>query len=146
MSYLDEIRLSHAALDGYLQNLETSSSGKAKARWSSRRDANDHAYFLMAFARFEDIINSKVEKLVATKMTLSNWKDRRTWAILDVDRLSFMDRVTLLFEKGATEWNAIKNYYQTRCKLAHGQNPGPIIMALVLTELEGYIKKLMKVR
>jgi hypothetical protein len=99
---------------------------------------SDHGYFVMLFAQVENQINSECEKLIARKRAAAGWRARRLWDDADADRMPFMQKVSLLCERGHAVYNRVYRYYSDfRCKIAHGNSAavGPINLPVVAQDL-----------
>jgi hypothetical protein len=115
-----------------------------KAHWANLRMYNDHAYFVMLFAQLEQHIDNRCAALIAKKQSAAKWESRRLWDSADVDRMTFMRKVALLTDKGQARYAQIDAYYDTRCKIAHGDSAsvGLIALHLVATDLQIVAKAL----
>ena len=87
---------------------------RRKKHWATLRRYNDHAYFVMHFAQLEQHVNDQCEKLIARQKAKANWTLRRPWDSLDMDRMDFMRRVSVLTEKGHATYAKVKSYYTVR--------------------------------
>lgn len=125
--------------DSFLSAKESASRTQVRRnRWADRRDRNDHAYFALLFAQFEDVVNTLCRQVVTKKKSSVNWGTRRAWDIVntgDLDRVPFMNRVALLVEKGQTEFNLVNAYYRTRCEIDHGQTVSSISVVTAKSDL-----------
>lgn len=84
---------------------------------------NSQAYFALLFSQLETEINELCGALIRHRQSGEDWMERRAWEILgqkDVRNIHFMDRTALLTRKGGTVYNRIKQLYDTRNKIAHG--------------------------
>lgn len=77
------------------------------------------------FTRLEDRVRNLSDQLIDDKMaTSSDWKAKRSWEIIqrqkNNDTLHFMNRVSLLTQKGGTDYNLIRQYYGQRNDIGHG--------------------------
>ncbi len=84
---------------------------------------SSQAYFALLFSQLETEINELCGALIRHRRSGDDWMERRAWEILgqrDVRNIHFMDRVALLTRKGGTVYNRIKELYDTRNKIAHG--------------------------
>lgn len=128
--------------------LRESQEGTAvgRRRWRRRRGIHDQAYFVMIFAQFESLLNRRSEGLVRRKRRLGRWQQRRAWELIDpgrIERLPFRSRLALLTERGQADCNLISDYYDIRCKLAHGELPSlPASIPTVVSDLQGVAKRL----
>jgi hypothetical protein len=115
---------------------------KKEAVYSRKRDLNDQAYFLFMFSRLEDHIRQESSKLITKKRSsISSWKQRSVWDMLptaaDDDKMHFKKRLTLLVEKGRSDYNLVVNYYNDRNSIAHGGNfISSISMPTVISEFK----------
>ena len=113
---------------------------------SRKRELNDHAYYLFMFTRLEDHIREQSSKLITEKQeNLMDWSHRRAWDILpkekDSGKIFFLDRVALLVDKGTHHYRKIKNYYELRNILAHGDNfSSPVSIPTVVTDFDAFYK------
>ena len=143
MKSFGEIHASYVATDDYLlKRITEGRTANRKAHWSKLRMYNDHAYFVMLFAQLEQHIDNRCAALVAKKKSSPKWKSRRPWDSVDVDRMTFMRKVALLLEKGRSHYAQIDTYYDTRCKIAHGDSAlvGAIALPLVARDLQAVAK------
>jgi HD superfamily phosphohydrolase len=131
MTAYKEIHVSYAETDKYLSGREsaTKSPGR-KAHWATLRRYNDHAYFVMLFAQLEQHVNDQCENLIAHRRKKAKWTSRRPWDSLDVDRMDFLRRVSLLTDKGRPTYARVKAYYSIRNDIAHGDSAvvGPMVL------------------
>jgi len=109
--------------------------------YENKKNNNDAAYFLYMFSRLEDRIKTQSVKLIEAKhATLTDWKYKRVWDILEKrkDRgIHFLDRVALLVEMGEPDFLLIKSYYEQRNNIAHGKTfTIPIIIAVVINDFK----------
>lgn len=84
---------------------------------------NGQAYFVLLFTQLETEVNRLCEDAIWSGRNLPDWTQRRAWDVLgqkDVRNIHFMDRVALLTDKGRTVYKLIKELYDTRNKIAHG--------------------------
>lgn len=109
------------------------------ARWARARMYNDQAYFLMLFAQLEQHIVRQATKLISKKKALARWQGRRLWQDANPDRIGFMQKVSLLTQKGQAVYNRIDTlYHDYRCAIAHGNTAavGPIFIPTIAVELK----------
>jgi len=145
---LSLLRKSFIESDSHISDRESRARTPGnKNRWGEIKDLNDQAYFMMIFAQFEDRINEYVKELVEKKNLASSWWKKRPWTIIEIDRLSFMQKVALLTPKGGKEYNRVHElYYNLRNRIAHGSDPdpkvGPINVLAKYDELRELTKKL----
>lgn len=113
---------------------------RLEAKYSSKRQLNDEAYFLFMFTRLEDRVKTLSLQLITRKFNSHiDWKRKRTWEILYKrrDRIPFMDRVALLTEINQPDYQLINSYYQQRNSIAHGGTfLVPIIISNVVTDMQ----------
>lgn len=152
MHVIDEIESIYEEIDTpwAKQEFEAKLGGDpaVEAEIQVKRSRNDHAYFLMIFARFEGGINEKVDQLLIDKsQNLRNWSSKRVWQILkkrnDKDRLDFMERIELLTPKGQAYYNLVYHYYSDRNTVAHGGNVASIDMDKVFSDFRRLYKELL---
>jgi hypothetical protein len=128
MRDISEIQALYIEIDAPLAAREAAAATEAeRLAWQIKRMINDSAYFLLAFAQFEDAVRTRVKELVADRRD-KPWTLRSPWDVIDPERLDFMDSVALLFEKGNRDYNAIRDYYRERNRIAHGQWPKETIL------------------
>ena len=145
MTSFREIRNSFIKTDAFLLTQETNArSASLKARWAGFRRYNAHAYFVMLFAQLEQDIDNKCAALVATKKSAAKWRSRRPWDSVDLGRMDFMRKVALLTDKGQVAYAQIRDYYKTRCQIAHGESAlvGVILLPAVSRDLQALAKAL----
>jgi hypothetical protein len=60
--------------------------------------------------------------------------------------MQFMRKVALLTEKGATTYNAIGQYYDLRCEIAHGSAlaPGAIVIPVGVKDFRQFARDLRR--
>ncbi len=121
---------------------------KAEQSWKRKRELNEQAYFLFLFTRLEGHVRSETSKLITKKQTnLSGWKKQSVWRTLpkekDKDGITFLNRVSLLINKGNTDFQRIKDYYDQRNSLGHGDVfTIPINMIDVFDDMKRFFKNL----
>jgi hypothetical protein len=145
MTSFREIHASYRATDDYLSKRQTDGkTANRKAHWAKLRMYNDHAYFVMLFAQLEQHIDNRCALLISKKKSSGKWKARRLWDSVDVDRIAFMRKVALLTDKGKAIYAQVDRYYDTRCKIAHGDSAsvGAIALPVVTRDLQAVAKVL----
>ncbi len=90
-----------------------------------KRIINDQAYFVLAWGQLEAGIETACRKVIRHGQSRSDWSDRRVWSLYNPDDrrlsgLSFENRLTLVLEKGSSNWKRTLEFYQTRNQIAHG--------------------------
>jgi hypothetical protein len=102
-------------------------SGNA-ARQATIRDFqrfNDNAYFVLLWGQLENEINQKFKTLVAAGQAHHDWKERRKFYNINMDRTKFEDRLAFLVNRNAgsgSAWAMAIRYYDQRNKIAHGES------------------------
>lgn len=86
---------------------------------------NANAYSLLLFSQLEAEVNQLCQDLIRQRRASPIWAERRAWDILEHsdDRLRsipFLNRVALLTDKGGTVYKRVKELYEIRNKIAHG--------------------------
>ncbi len=117
---------------------------KKESEYYRKRQLNDQAYFLFMFTRMEDRIKELSDTLIDTKVgTITDWKSKRTWEILGKrkDRMHLMDRVALLTQINARDYNLVDRYYRQRNSIAHG---GTFTVAINIPTVIADMKRLFK--
>ncbi len=145
MTSFREIRAAYLAIDLYLAQRESEGrTARRQAHWAKMRKYNHHAYFVMLFAQLEQHIDNLCAALIAQKKSSPQWKTRRLWDSVDVDRLTFMRKVALLTDKGQSTYARVDAYYDTRCKIAHGDSAlvGVMFLPVVAGDLQAIAKEL----
>ena len=126
-------------VDEHLAERESKTRTPVKrAYWANIRVLNDHAYFLLIFGRFEQYIDEQCERLLAKRTSARQWKRRRVWDELDLERMKFRQKIALLVEKGNAEFNRVFEIYRDiRCPIAHGANSSvdPFLLSTLANEL-----------
>ena len=120
-------------------------STRTRQFWIDRRSVNDQAYFVMIFAQLEDHVNVQCQRLVSQKQSLLGWKRRRLWDDIDIndlDRMRFMRRVSLLTQRGHSDYNKINNLYRIRCEIAHGGTYASMNAAVEAAEMYNIARRL----
>jgi len=116
--------------------------GRKEAIYHRKRDLNDQAYFLFMFSRLEDRIRQESSRLITKKQSsILSWKQRSVWDMLPVaaddDKMHFKKRLSLLVEKGRSDYNSVVFYYKERNSIAHGGNfTSSISMPTVIAEFK----------
>lgn len=94
-----------------------------------RKRVNDQAFFLLLFARFEDVVNLLADTLIRAGKRSDDPGLRRLWRTLDdrnrnaIINMPFLDRLGLLLDKGDADFAEIKELYRQRNLIAHGGFP-----------------------
>lgn len=107
----------------FLLEVEGAHELEAAVRWSQ---INEQAYFLLLFSQFEAEVNRICGELIRYNQSHANWIERRCWDILDASseermrNLNFLKRVALLTDKGGPVYKRVKELYDTRNRIAHG--------------------------
>ncbi|MFZ2656620.1 MAG: hypothetical protein WAX69_16925 [Victivallales bacterium] len=136
MKDINRVHGNYIKIDNLLSLKEsTAVASTSKDKWANLRSANDQAYFVLIFAQFEDLVNTRFKKLVKKKQAVPLWYRRRSWDIIDMKRIPFMIRVALLTEIGNADYNMIYSYYKLRCTIAHGDIAGGIIVSILKNHL-----------
>lgn len=114
--------------------------------WRRKRELNTHAYFLFAFTQFEDHVTRHSKALINNKKaTINHWKTKAIWENTDHKNMHLMKKVGLLTEKGHTVYNTIKDYYDRRNDIAHGNLiAGGIHNAINMIDVFHNIKTFMR--
>lgn len=89
----------------------------------AQRRINAQAYFALLFSQLEAEANSLCGDLIGHMQAQPASRDRRAWDIIDdknIRGLHFMKRVALLTTKGGTVYKRVKELYDTRNSIAHG--------------------------
>ena len=145
MTLFGAIFASYLATDGYLLSEENGArTPNRKAHWAKLRLYNDHAYFVMMFAQLEQHIDNRCAALINRKKASPKWKSRRLWDSVDVERMTFMRKVALLTDKGHATYAQLDAYYDTRCKIAHGDIAlvGAVAVPVVARDLQAIARAL----
>lgn len=144
MRAFSRIAKAHATLDAYLAFHEATARGRTERdMWAHTREINDHAFFVLLFAQFEQAVESKYSRLVDRKKRLRSWKLRAVWEEIDAERISFMQKVAVLAAKGGRVYNDIHYLYSVRCDIAHGKrHVGPIALSVEIGKLRSLVKSL----
>lgn len=145
MNIFDQLGRIYSEIDSNYASLEIDARSKGQYRkeatFTLKRQLNDQAYFLFMFTRIEDRIRSLSDNLIDNKIAkLTDWKVKRTWEIIQTQKkngsLHFLNRVTLLTQKGQADFNLIKMYYDQRNKIGHGGTfTIPISIPTVITDM-----------
>jgi hypothetical protein len=96
---------------------------KKEAEYRRKREINDQAYFLFMFSRLEDRITQEAEKRIRKKKSSkASWREKAPWENMpnDVKDMHFKNRLSLLSERGNTNFNRVMEYYKERNSIAHG--------------------------
>lgn len=134
---LSRLRNTHSVSDARLQAKETGARTPAsRDRWAEIRDINDQAYFMMMFAQLEAMVRVAAKALVLARRNAAPGINRNAWKMIDVKRISFMDKVALLTDKGGADYASVKAAYDRRNAIAHGNFAavGPITVATEYAE------------
>lgn len=139
MRDLQKVYKSYQDSDGFFARKEIDAkSAASREKWVEKRNTNDQAFFVMVFAQFEDFVNRQCEKLITKRASSTKWAYRRIWETIDVSNLTrfpFRHRVSLLTEKGRSDYTTIINYYKIRCDIAHGNSSPPVSVISVANDL-----------
>jgi hypothetical protein len=136
MRKLKEIWRAYQEVNTFLLQKEGAArSETTRAQWERRRDMNDHAYFVVLFACFDDHVITLCSDVVTKKRSLRSWRQRRLWDTVDVDaieRMPFKRRLALLLDKGNAGYRDANELYAIRNRIAHGTTAqiGPMNVAL----------------
>lgn len=152
MNIFDRLEKIYTEIDSNYAAIELAAHSrrhrKKEVEYFTKRKFNDLAYFLFMFTRLEDRVRNLSDQLVDRKVRiLADWKSKRSWEILkkqkDNDTLHFMNRVSLLTQKGGTDFNLIKQYYDQRNNIGHGGSFTIIIsIPNVIADMKRLYKKL----
>lgn len=134
-----ETLVAHSEVDNHLASLEARSrSARMRTYWANMRVLNDHAYFVLIFGRFEQHVEALCARLISRRAVAALWRRRRLWDALDLDRMPFMQKVSLLMDRGLVEYGRVRTIYvDIRCAIAHGDSAavGPIVLPTLASEL-----------
>ena len=112
--------------------------------WFKKREINTHALFLLMFSRLEDHIDKQVRTKIQYKQNnISHWRQRAIWDITNPDSLNFKNKVALLTQKGASDFNLVMDYYGFRNRIAHGETITNINTQINMVNFFTNIKRLM---
>ncbi|MCO7227741.1 hypothetical protein NH398_00635 [Halomonas sp. CnH100-B] len=145
MGIFDELEGQYNEIDKKyaIIEFEAASRGwrKKEEKYKRKRELNDQAYFLFMFTRLEYRIRDESSQLIKSKQnSIISWKQRAAWDILPdgaKDDMPFKKRLTLLLEKGSSDYNLVVSYYKERNSIAHGGNfISSISMPNVISELK----------
>ena len=124
MRSLDQAWSAYVKANEHLQTEERGAKTAAeRQRWARLRVISDRAYFVLMFACLQERIDQLCRKLVKRKRGLRSWRAKRRWQSVDPDqlwRVSFMERVSWLVDKGRADYATVDDLYQIRCDIAHG--------------------------
>jgi hypothetical protein len=138
---LRQIWQAYRDANGYLEERQQRCrSAVARDRWRRRQTINDHAFFVILFACFEDRVNTLCRSLVARKQRLRSWRHRRLWDAVEIDRIEsvpFMRRASFLMDRGSADYSKVRELYDARCLIAHGspEQVGSLNLALRYQEI-----------
>lgn len=150
MNIFEQLEKTYSEIDNSYANNEINArlrgNYKKEGEYNSKRQFNDQAYFLFMFTRLEDRVRTLSDQLIENKMTtLSDWKSKRSWEIIQRqkvnDTLHFMNRVSLLTQKGGKNYNLIKQYYDQRNNIGHG---GTFTIPIDIQDVISDMKQLYK--
>jgi len=145
MNVIEELEIIYTEIDDSYASKEFEAHSKGynikENEFQNIRSINDHSYFLIAFTRLEDRIKTVTQNLIDSKLqNLNSWSYIRVWRIIknreSRDRLSFLEYVELLTEKGQSDYNLIRDYYNDRNIVAHGNSLRSIDMATVFQDFK----------
>ncbi len=129
MSSLQAIAASYERLDGFLGDLRDGHDAAGKADERDRvvreQEFNDQAWFVLAWGQLETDIDDACRDVIRHAQSREDWRYRRVWSLYDPDDrrlsgLSFENRLTLVLEKGSSEWKRTMQLYNVRNQIAHG--------------------------
>lgn len=94
--------------------------------FEGQKRINAQAYFMLMFPQLESEVNRLCEELIRHMQTQAGWAERRAWDILDhredrIRNIRFLNRVALLTDKGGTVYKRVKELYEARNRIAHGE-------------------------
>ena len=149
MKDIERVHALYLKIDSLLAAEESNiaSTTFVRDKWSQARNANEQAHFALLFAQFEDVVNTFCKVLVHKKGSSARWTLRRSWEIIeikDITRVSFLNRVALLCEKGDTDYNTVSKYYRLRCSIDHGEVVPSIMVTTVKDDLMAIAKRMKK--
>jgi hypothetical protein len=152
MNIFEELKTLYSEIDNYyvkqLVEARRDADEEKENEFSRRRELNDHAYYLFMFTRFEDHIREQSSKLIKESQdNITDWGKRRPWDILPTDKQSdklfFLNRVSLLVDKGSHHYQTIKNYYDLRNTIGHGGIfSTPVSIPTVVNDFNQYSRTL----
>ena len=152
MSYLAKVYRSYLEADGFYARAELGCSPSQRTSWAERRDINDKAYFVLMFSELEDRIAERVRKVIQRRSTTSSVLNQRVWKLLGRKEgnrgLPFMDKTSMLLERGNAEYNMVKSHYDVRCDIAHGKasSIGSISIPSAYSDFVGLVKSISRLR
>lgn len=149
MKYFSDMASAHLLSDLYFEGEEQ--AGGPFLEGSIRlRSINDQAYFVLLFSQLEAEVNRLCAELIRHKQAQSDWWDRRAWDILDprekpLRAISLMNRVALLTAKGGRVYNRVKELYEARSMIAHGELlAAPLDLAKIAKEMQDIASQLQE--
>jgi hypothetical protein len=111
----------HGESNARLQEREMAARTIAsRDRWAQIRDVNNQAYFMLMFAQFEAMVREAARALVNSRSNGARGLNRNAWRMIDVARISFMDKVALLTDRGGSDYASVRLLYHRRNDIAHG--------------------------
>ena len=117
-------------------------SRKSRDEWERLCELNDHAYFMVMFAQIEDLINTKFKKAVERSRQGRSKFGRGMALSVELDnleRVSFLNRVACLIDKGGATYRDIKELKGKRDDIAHGDTN---VTGIVIATMAQKIKQL----
>lgn len=129
MNDLTAIAGSYERIDGFLADLREQHdvAGEVNEREGVARqqELNDQAWFVLAWGQLETDIDDACREAIRHAQSHGDWRSRRAWSLYDPDDrrlsgLSFENRLTLVLEKGSSEWKRTMQLYSVRNQIAHG--------------------------
>lgn len=142
MKTLSQIYSSYLESDNHFANKISKSNKRARERLEKLRDRNEHAFFVLLFARLDDYIKTQCEKIEFQKSKITHWKRKRPWDSIELKYFKFNNRLALVTQKGGTDFNKINKYYSIRNALAHGDfnSIAPLNLPSVFSDFSNFIK------
>ena len=145
MSIFSEISRQHALADAPFEQAEQraldENDEQAFDEASKQRRHNDQAYFLYLFTRFENEVNGAVQQLLAALVHSSQpWADRRVWEAWsrgNIKGIPFLSKFEVLTDKSKPEFRQVKEFYESRNRIAHGEElEKPFIVESIAEQMD----------
>lgn len=129
MKHFDDVVTAFEIANTYIPHWSLTLDDSDDPERAQERDrliaVNANAYSLLLFSQLEAEVNQLCQDLIRQRRASPVWAERRAWDILEHsdDRLRsipFLNRVALLTDKGGTVYKRVKELYEIRNKIAHG--------------------------
>ncbi len=142
MTNLEAITALFQKFDNYLEELreQHDMAGQDDERDLVERHQilNEQAFYVLAWGQLEASIDDACREAIELGKSHPDWRRRRTWRVfhkIGLRRLSFENRLTLVLDRGSTEYRDTLIHHEVRSQIAHGDLRSTIInLPIVIKE------------